>query len=205
VLRESGWDLLDEKKGQKFITAVPPPAPQTQPTTQSLFLTPKSGDITSEVFVAPTTQPVAGDGEYQSVDLTPPLLVDASGTMYFDGVETLRVVTKDGAQTVWPLPAEAVGKGAPTLLRTPDGLLFLFNQPGRVLRIRPTPDEPEPFSIEATFTRRIPNITKPRRIWLDPAGRIVIAAADRLVLLFPQGVIPPAIRDMMPVDASGQE
>ena len=116
------------------------------------------------------------------------------------------MVTKDGKETNWPLPAEAVGgKGDPTLLRTRDGLLFLFNQPGRVLRIRPTPDGPEPFTIEATFTRGIPNVTNPRRIWLDPAGRIAIAAPNRLVLLFPQGFIPPAIRDMMPVEKLGQE
>jgi hypothetical protein len=129
-----------------------------------------------------------------------PLLVDADGNRYFDGLEVLRVVTKDGQRTTWLLPPSATGTQEPTLLRIPDGTLFLFNQPGRVLRIRPTPDEPEPFRIDATFTRNIPSTDKPKRIWLDPAGRICLVDARRLIVFFPQGYIPPAIRDMMPLN-----
>jgi hypothetical protein len=190
VLRETEWDLLDEKKGQKLITELPP-APKVATSRPSTGPAAATTTSTSPASVA--------DGGAL------PLLVDPDGNRYHDGRETLRVVTPSGNETVWPLPAEAVGQAPPTLLRAGNGLLFLFNQPGRVLRIRRTPDEPEPFTVEATFTRGIPNIAKPRRIWLDPAGRMVIAASDRIVLLFPHGFIPPGIRDMMLVDKSAPE
>ena len=106
-----------------------------------------------------------------------------------------------GGETAWPLPPTAIGSGEVYLIRTPDGLLFLFNQPGRVLRLRPTPDAAEPFILEATFTRNIPNTDHPARIWLDPAGRIIIASeGNHLSILFPAGHIPTAIREMMPAD-----
>ena len=76
---------------------------------------------------------------------------------------------------------------------------------GDQVRIRPTPDGPEPFAIEATFTNKVPSVEKPRRIWLDPAGRIVIADKSRLVVFFPQGFIPPRIRDLMLVDQSDSQ
>ena len=37
---------------------------------------------------------------------------------------------------------------------------------------------------------------------LDPAGRICVVDARRVILFFPQGFIPPKIRDLMPVDRS---
>ena len=146
-------------------------------------------------------------GERQGVDMRTAtrrtaLLTDVDGTSYYDGLSSLESVFADGNSTVWPLPPAAVGKGPVTLLRTPDGLLFLFNQPGRVLRIRPTPGEAEPFTLEATFTRRIPSVSRPKRIWLDPAGRICVVDARRVILFFPQGFIPPKIRDLMPVERS---
>ncbi|CAN5456109.1 hypothetical protein BH09PLA1_BH09PLA1_14730 [soil metagenome] len=67
-----------------------------------------------------------------------------------------------------------------------------------MLRLRRTPGESEPFAIDATFTTNIPNDDNPRRIWLDPAGRIVIAQdGNRLTILFPSGRIPPAIAQRM--------
>jgi hypothetical protein len=129
-------------------------------------------------------------------------LTDNDGNRYYDGTDSLRVVSRDGTESTWQFPPAAVGKGPVTLLKTPDGLLFLFNQPGRVLRIRPTPGEAEPFALEATFTRRIPSVARPKRIWLDPAGRIVVVDARRVILFFPQGFIPPKIRDLMPVERS---
>jgi hypothetical protein len=124
---------------------------------------------------------------------SPPLLVDADGTRYFDGLTSLRVVRADGARTTWPLPAEATGSGTPTLIRTPDGLLFLFNQPGRVLRIRATPGRPS-----RSRSRRRSRATSPA--WKSPGGSgstrpggSLIADVRRLILLFPAGVHPAAI------------
>ena len=84
------------------------------------------------------------------------------------------------------------------LVRSRDGLLFLFNQPGRVVRIRPTPDGEEPFTVDATFTRRIPSAEAYTRVWLDPAGRIVVAYENRLAILFPGGFIPPEVASLIP-------
>jgi hypothetical protein len=129
----------------------------------------------------------------------PPLRVTADGMRYFDGRTSLIVIDKTGKETHWPLPASAVGSmDPPTLIRTGDGKLFLFNQPGRVVRIAPTPDGPEPFKVEATFTKDIPNVDQPARIWLDPLGRIDIAYnANCLAILFPSGHIPTEISQMM--------
>lgn len=127
----------------------------------------------------------------------PPLLVAPDGTRYFDGLMNLRCVDAAGHQTLWPLPAAANGRGPATLIRTADGLLYLFNEPGRVLRIRPTPGSTETFRLEATFTHRIPLADHPTRIWLDPAGRIAVEWSNHLALLFPRGFIPPAIAEKM--------
>ena len=95
------------------------------------------------------------------------------------------------------LAPEANGTGPVTLLQTADGKLYLFNQPGRVLRIQPTPGRSEPFKLEATFTKGVPTVADPTRIWLDPGGRIVMVYEDRLAVMFPQGYIPPRIQDLM--------
>ena len=127
-----------------------------------------------------------------------PILVEPDGARWFDGRQTLR--RERGTEViVWPLPAPATGSASPVLLRA-DGRLFLFNEPGRVLRIGETRDgASEPLAVEATFTRGIPNVDSPRRIWLDPAGRIVIAYdRNKLAILFPSGRVPPEIAKMMP-------
>jgi hypothetical protein len=108
-----------------------------------------------------------------------------------------------------------VGTAAkPVLLRTRDGLLFLFNEPGRILRIRPNVDpetgeyregEP-PFELEATFTQKAPTDPNPLRIWLDPADRICIAhEQNHITIFFPLGRIPPAISSIMPVEENPPE
>jgi hypothetical protein len=77
-------------------------------------------------------------------------------------------------------------------------LLFLFNEPGRIVRIRPQPESEEPFTVEAVFTRTVPSDLAPLRIWLDPADRICFAHdKNRLTVLFPLGRIPPAIAEKM--------
>jgi hypothetical protein len=98
----------------------------------------------------------------------------------------------------WMLPPEAVGTLDPTLIQTSDGLLFLYNQAGRLLRIKPTPGEVEPFKLEATFTKDIPNADHPTRIWLDPLGRIdMVYDGTVLAVMFPAGHIPAGISQMM--------
>jgi hypothetical protein len=128
-----------------------------------------------------------------------PLLVDPDGTQYFDGTRTLHVImplTK--GDVTWNLPPEATGTAKPVLIRAGEDRLFLFNSPGRVVRIKPTPKGPEPFKVEAVFTHRIPNVDQPDRIWRDPAGRIIIAYdGNTLAICFPSGRIPEEIAKKM--------
>ena len=125
-----------------------------------------------------------------------PLLTTHAGTRYFGGYEDLRVVDPTGSETVWPLPQHAHGEGPVWLIEAGDDRLFLFNQPGRMLRIRPTPADAAPFKLEAVFTRGIPN-DEPARIWRDPANRIIIADEEILYILFPTGLIPPEMSKLM--------
>jgi hypothetical protein len=130
-----------------------------------------------------------------------PILTAADGTRYFDGLRTLHAIAPDGKHTVWPLPLLAQGSGVPRLVQAPNGRLFLFNQSGRVLRIRPTPEGSEPFVLEATFTHRIPSSDDIRRIWVDPAGRVVMAyAGDKLAILFPEGRVPNDLATLIPAN-----
>lgn len=126
-----------------------------------------------------------------------PLLVTSDGTRYFGGLTDLTIVDPSGKHATWPLPPTANGVGPATLIATKSGKLFLFNQPGRVLRITRTPTGPEPFKLDSTFTHNIPIAAHPTRIWLDPAGRIDIADGTRLAILFPDGYIPRAISEKM--------
>jgi hypothetical protein len=182
ALTESDWRLLGPTEKMLSAADLPPPLLPSLATTQA----------TTQPTTVPTTQAAE-----------PPILVDGEGTQYFDGQTTLRFVDRTGRQIAWPLPAVANGQGAVHLLRTSDGRLYLFNQPGRVLRIRPTPDKPEPFTIEATFTRSVPDTDHPTRIWLDPAGRIDVEWENQLTILFPSGYIPPRIAEKMQSDDSG--
>jgi hypothetical protein len=166
-------------------------------------LSDKSSMITDVPAIARTTPPPDTTQPTTTESLGSPLRVTADGTRYYNGRDALVVVDKSGKQIHWPLPASAVGAmDPPTLIRTADGKLFLFNQAGRVLRIARTPDGPEPFTIEATFTKDIPNTDHPTRIWLDPLGRIDMAFdGNSLAIMFPSGHIPPEISAMM-MDAS---
>ena len=174
--------------GTTLPSTTPAVAAATAPST-----TPTSRPTTSTTHPAtsPTTQPLG--------PLGPLLLTAPDGTRYYDGRTTLHVVTRDGGQVTWPLPATANGTAAKVhLVRMSDGLLFLYNAPGRILRIRPTPDEPEPFFLEATFTRNIPNADDVTRLWADPADRLIMAYGTKLAIMFPRGYIPPAIASKMP-------
>ncbi len=135
-----------------------------------------------------------------AAQLTEPLLIDADGNRYYDGATTLHVVSKANQHIVWPLPLSARGEPGGKLLRAEDGRLFLFNQPGRVCRIQPTPDGDEPFKLEATFTHRVP-AADIARIWMDGANRICVAYdGNKLAVMFPEGHIPPHIATMIPAN-----
>jgi len=156
--------------------------PATFPTT-----VPASAPTTALATTTPATLPT-----------DPPIFVDATGGRYYDGQTTLRYMGRDGTDVTWTLPPEAAGSSPTPHLVEAENRLFLFNEPGRALRLRRTPKGPEPFALEATFTRNIPNIDSPTRVWLDPAGRIVMAYdGNRLTILFPTGRIPPAIAQRM--------
>ncbi|HTL28941.1 MAG TPA: hypothetical protein VL282_06970 [Tepidisphaeraceae bacterium] len=182
-LKEAGWEAMDESKGEQLITELPP-EPETSRPSQSVA----PGGIAN---VKATTAPA-------TTQATPPLLVDKNGNQYFDGIVNLRVLQKDGKEITWPLPNAAAGEGKPTLIAAGDERLFLFNAPGRVLRLHRTPASTQPFELEATFTRNIPSSENINRIWLDPAGRIIIAYdGTNLAILFPAGRIPPEISKLM--------
>jgi hypothetical protein len=185
VLTDTGWRALDESK-EKMLTDpkdIPPPAPPAS-TTQAATMPATTQASTMQAATEPSE---------------PPILVERDGSRFFDGRETLRMVRPDGTVVVWPLPPEAVGRGDVWLVRAGDDRLFLFNAPGRVLRIKQTPDAAEPFKLVATFTRRIPSVEHPIRIWVDPAGRIImLAEPDHLLVTFPTGRIPTNIAELMP-------
>lgn len=186
ALGASEWRVLDDwDPFYRRREQVPPvPAPR---------LTGAATQTATRPATTPSTEPVAMIGPDEK-----PILADADGNYYYDGRTSLKVLRRDGSVLVWQLPPTATGGEDVHLVRTKDGLLFLFNQPGRVLRIRPTPDGAEPFVVDAVFTRKIPN-SPPTRIWVDPFDRIIIAhEGTKLAILFPQGYIPPAIANLMP-------
>jgi hypothetical protein len=190
ALMDSDWRPMD--KSEKVFTMPTPPASSTQPSSA----TQPSSPTQPPSSIEPTTQAAE-----------PPILTAPDGTRYFGGLTDLRVTKPDGKTITWPLPDIANGAGPVWLVRDHSGKLFLFNQPGRVLRIAPKPKGPEPFKLEATFTRNIPS-GKLTRVWFDPAGRIDITWGNRLAILFPDGYIPREILqkivDRSGLDAEGQ-
>ena len=134
------------------------------------------------------------------------LAVGPDGSRYYDGVEVIRQVRPDGAEITWSLPAEAVGTGERSLVKLAvdaRGRLFLFNRPGRVVRIDPTPESLDPFEIASVFDEGIPGAV-PRRVWIDPAGRLCAAYfGDTVVVMWPDGQIPPSIRQLIPAKRRG--
>ena len=166
------------------VPAYAPKASATRPTTQNA-----------------DTQPASRP----SMELTPeeaarPLLAHADH-WYFGGQTSLKVAQPDGAVIEWMLPPTAAGSDnfKPWLVRTSDGILFLYNRPGAMHRIRPTPGRSEPFKLETTYTRRVPNTPTPTRVWVDPFDRICIVwNGTDVAILFPAGYIPPETRTMIP-------
>jgi hypothetical protein len=189
VKRGGAWALVDDdwrpmKRTEQFYTDPNvPPAAIVAPATATVSTAPST--------TTTSTAPVE--------DLGPVLLVDRDGGRYYDGRTRLVVAQRDGTRVDWPLPASATGSiGKVHLAQTAEGLLFLYNQPGRLLRIRPTPDEEQPLHLEATFTRNVPNTEEIVRMWVDPSDRLILAHGTKLSIMFPRGYIPPAIITKIP-------
>lgn len=220
ALQTSDWVLVDEKEHVYTRASEAPPPIEPEPTqaaaaasaaalpasaaarplhaaTRRRSPPPASGPASRPASASATVHPTSGPASAPS---EPPILVDRAGNEYFGGLTDLRVVSRSGARTDWSLPAAATGKGPAWLVRAPDGHLFLYNQPGRMLRIQPTLGGAEPFTIDATFTHGVPSVDRPTRIWLDPAGRIDMIWQDQLAIFFPTGYIPPAIASKMLTD-----
>lgn len=133
-----------------------------------------------------------------------PLLVDSEKNQYENGLDALDVTTADGKSIRWPLPLEAIGEGVidgKAIVIEAADKLFLFNAPGRVVRLSRTFTKAEPFKLDAIFTRHIP-ATDIRRIWKDPAGRIIIASrGSQLSVTFPEGMISNQVSNIIPAKA----
>ncbi len=217
MLTEFAWQSLDEKSDPIITTPpqveviLPPPAtaPTIRLTTTRIIATTRSTTAqASTKSAAPATT------QASTQPLERPLLIDVEGRRYYDGQTKLTIVETTGKRTEWQLPASAVGKLPARLTRAKDGALFLYNAPGRILKIVSTTNTPhstrarsrnapatqphEPFTLDATFTHRVPNIDNPTRFWIDPANRIIIAYDTHLAIMFPEGRIPQQLSRLIP-------
>ena len=130
------------------------------------------------------------------------LATGPDGATYFGGITEVRVRATDGRERTWPLPPEATGSGVARGVVDAEGRLFLFNRPGRVVRLDPPKDASgEPFEVAGVFDKpQLPSAT-PRRVWIDPAGRLcALYFDDAVAVMWPGGRVPGAMREKMPVD-----
>jgi hypothetical protein len=185
ALMETDWRLMDPK--EKILSGAEDAA--TEASNPSRTTTPAT---------IPATRATSAKEELGPVILTAP-----DGTRYYDGRTSLRAIDNAGQETTWSLPAAGNGKATPHLIRTADGRLYLLNQGGRILRVRPTPAKKAPFEIEATFTHDVPDTDNPSRVWLDPGGRIDIEWGNHLTVFFPKGYIPRQIAEKMESGGAG--
>lgn len=212
AVRENGWQQLDQSetvfsKPQDVPPPVEPGPPEFPATNPSVnpSTNPSTNPPTRPAVAAtlPSTDPATSSPTTES-SLTP-ILTDRNGNRYFGGLTDLTIVSRAGKETKWDLPPIANGQGPVWLVRTSNGRLFLFNQPGRVLRIKPTPGGSEPYVLEKVFTHHVPTVANPTRVWLDPDGRIIMAWDNHLAVFFPAGYVPPAITQLMNVEESEDE
>ena len=216
ALQESDWRVIDPAKenvftepGDVLVPTFPPlPVRKTAATTSPSTTTAPAGTTKPATTMA-TTGPSTREAELDAeiAGLGTPLLITPDGTRYYDGRQTLKILKADGSLTSWPLPDKAIGTAKPTLLRTSDGLLFLFNEPARIVRLRENnaEDGGAPLEFETVFTRKVPTDASPLRIWLDPAERICIAHSGGITVFFATGRIPRSIAEKMPADDTPDE
>ena len=188
ALEEFGWVALKPEQVKRAIFGAHK-LPATLPLAAS-----QRKDATPQAATRPQTRPSTRPTTFPAI---PPLLIDEAGTHYYGGLTSLRTIAADGKDRTYDLPPTALGgDGDITLLRAPDGRLYLFNQPGRVVRLWIDP-KTDKLTVEGVFTEGVPNADV-EQIWLDPAGRIAVAHdTNRLTLLFPTGRVPPALRTLM--------
>jgi hypothetical protein len=144
---------------------------------------------------------VALPAEQFSKDVTEHLLAkDQAHQPYTGGLVDL--VTPSG-KTV-SLPDVATGQGyvpgKAAAFDVGQDRVLLFNQPGRMSLLKWNPERTQ-LTLLGNFSRNMPRsgIT---RVWQDTHGRIVVAyATNTLAIVFPDGMIPGEIQNMMSAKA----
>ncbi len=140
-----------------------------------------------------------------------------NGLTFGGGVVDLTVRDAAGREMSWLLPPHIAGlplqNQSPQMMEIEDDRFLFINAPGRVVRlkriaqegstIKTTDAEPgrskaDPFIVEAVFARNLP-VSAIRRVWLDPAGRLIFASgAGQLHIAFPAGHIPQDVMNLIP-------
>lgn len=119
------------------------------------------------------------------------------GATFFSNRATLALRTPDGKVILKARPA-----GMPNIDLAGaffGDQLYLLHPQGKLTRLKVDMRAIEPFSVDAIFTSNIPSAAQVNRMWVDPAGRICIAAdEDRIIIIFTGRKIPQAIRDIIP-------
>lgn len=119
------------------------------------------------------------------------------GTTFFSNRATLALRTPEGKVLLQARPA-----GMPNfdLAGAYCGdRLYVLHPQGKLSRLKVDARKTEPFAVDAIFTANVPSIATANRMWVDPAGRICIAADDdRIIIIFTGRKIPQAIRDIIP-------
>jgi hypothetical protein len=215
VVNNRDWEVMDEKTDEMLeklpatVPSIPANAiPASMPSATAAIPASMPTSMPTAVTLSPpsslaTSLPTSMPGELATTlpDAGPLLLTDAAGNRYYDGESTLTVIDAAGNPRAWTLPDECAGDREQPAWLAPDrnGHLYLFNTAGKIIRLRPTPGEAQPFVVESIFTKDIPNFREIRRIWLDPGGRIDVGYEQwRLAIIFPTGQISPEIVDRVP-------
>jgi hypothetical protein len=195
-------DWMPAKDGDGFFQTTQDNSPAGKPPNPASSDTPKES-ISHSTTQGTTTRTAtsAAATEMGPPGTSPILLRDADGREYFGGVTSIFIQKPGSPVREFLLSGELAGDGQPARLIAASDWLFLFNQAGRVIRLKKTPQAAQPLAIEAIFTRQVPAPQQVQRIWLDPAGRIDMAFDEHeLAIMFPSGEVPPAIATKMPQD-----
>jgi hypothetical protein len=109
-----------------------------------------------------------------------------------------------GVARPYPLPAELPSAAAaPFVVLADQRTVLMASEPGKIHRLRV---EGDTLRLLATHTRHIPLDALPTAMWLDPAGRLVLAyPPDRLVIAFPDGRVPRSMQNLMPARSPREE
>ncbi len=105
-------------------------------------------------------------------------------------------VTLDGERVKLPEDVRGVGiVESHRLVQVDEELAFLFNAPGRVVRLE---RRGEAWRVTEVFDEELPK-AMPRIVWVDPLGRLCAGYfGDTVAVMWPNGQVPPAMRRLMP-------